>query len=79
MKTRLLKTPDLPSQSLGWASNTPQHLRIAGHWVSSHVGYSACGNQMLLRLCVLATLAATLLFGALLRAVSRRHVREAAV
>ena len=47
MKTRLLKTPDLPSQSLGWASNTPQHLRIAGHWVSSHVGYSACGNQML--------------------------------
>lgn len=49
MKTRLLKTPDLPSQSLGWASNTPQHLRIAGHWVSSHVGYSACGNQMLLR------------------------------
>lgn len=50
MKIRLLKTPDLPSQTLGWASNTPQHLRIAGHWLSSHVGYSACGNQMLLRL-----------------------------
>ena len=52
-----------------------------GYWLSFHAPWRAEAPTVagFWEACVLATLAATLLFGALLRAVSRRHVREAAV
>ena len=52
-----------------------------GYWLSFHAPWRTEAPTVagFWEACVLATLAATLLFGALLRAVSRRHVREAAV
>ena len=52
-----------------------------GYWLSFHAPWRAEAPTVagFWEACVLATLAATLLFGALLRSVSRRHVREAAV
>ena len=52
-----------------------------GYWLSFHAPWRASAPTVagFWEACVLATLAATLLFGALLRAVSRRHVREATV
>ena len=49
-----------------------------GYWLSFHAPWRAAAPSVagFWEACVLATLAATLLFGTMLRGVARRHLRE---